>query len=251
MAIRYDASLNKELKRTVSNFNRKIARLEKEGRELLPDKVYVADLKEFYQDRRELKRKLKELQRFSERGVEEIITTEGGVKKSIYDIENLKREKTLSQRRLTLEQRRLERLSTPTTLLRNAELNRVKSVKNLLNKDLFKLNKRDLEIYQANINRTLNKDHKLEQFQENFIQMLQSNIAFAGTAEYKLEHIYDKVRELTPEQLLRMSREDPTIKAMLDYYPDDENFYISKNLTRDVMDELYDRIDSIVAEYAE
>ena len=39
MAIRYDKKLNQEINRTIKNFNQKIARLEKQDRELLPSKI--------------------------------------------------------------------------------------------------------------------------------------------------------------------------------------------------------------------
>ena len=67
MAIRYDKKLNQEINRTIKNFNQKIARLEKQERELLPSKITKKELKESVYTRTELQRKLKELQRFSKR----------------------------------------------------------------------------------------------------------------------------------------------------------------------------------------
>ena len=66
VAIRYDKKINQEINRTIKNFNQKIARLEKEQRDLiLPDKITKKALKESVYTRTELKRKLKELQRYS------------------------------------------------------------------------------------------------------------------------------------------------------------------------------------------
>ena len=61
MAIRYDKSLNQEINRTIKNFNQKIARLEKQERELLPSKITKKDLKDSVYTRAELRRKLKEI----------------------------------------------------------------------------------------------------------------------------------------------------------------------------------------------
>ena len=44
MAIRYDKKLNQEINRTIKNFNQKIARLEKQERELLPSKITKQEL---------------------------------------------------------------------------------------------------------------------------------------------------------------------------------------------------------------
>ena len=93
MAIRYDKKLNQEINRTIRNFNQKIARLEKQERDLLlPTKINKKSLKQSVTNRNELKRKLKELQRYSKRGVEETITTKGGVTLSKYELQNIKRE---------------------------------------------------------------------------------------------------------------------------------------------------------------
>ena len=62
MAIRYDKKLNQEINRTIKNFNQKIARLEKQERELLPSKITKQELKNTSFTRAELLRKLKELQ---------------------------------------------------------------------------------------------------------------------------------------------------------------------------------------------
>ena len=63
MAIRYDKKLNQEINRTIKNFNQKIARLERQDRELLPSKITKKDLKNSVYTRTELRRKLKQLQR--------------------------------------------------------------------------------------------------------------------------------------------------------------------------------------------
>ena len=108
MAIRYDKKLNQEINRTIKNFNQKIARLEKQERELLPSKITKKDLKNNVYTRAELQRKLKELQRFSKRGAEEVIETKGGVKLTQYELQNIKRENARIKRNITREINRLK-----------------------------------------------------------------------------------------------------------------------------------------------
>ena len=56
--IRYDKKLNNEIAKTIRNFNNKIRRLEKLGRDLdLPEKVTRKDLTSSSYTRKELKRK--------------------------------------------------------------------------------------------------------------------------------------------------------------------------------------------------
>lgn len=108
MAIRYDKKLNQEINRTIRNFNQKISRLEKNERELLPPKITKKELKENVYTRAELKRKLAELQRFSRRGVEEIIETSTGVRISKYELNELKRESARIKRNISREINRLK-----------------------------------------------------------------------------------------------------------------------------------------------
>ena len=103
MAIRYDKKLNQEINRTIKNFNQKIRRLEKQEREVLPSTISKKELKESVYTRSELKRRLQELQRFSKRGAEEVLTTKSGLKITKYELENLKRESKIIKARLTRE----------------------------------------------------------------------------------------------------------------------------------------------------
>ena len=172
MAISYDRQFNEYIQRVVNNFNRKVDRLEKQGKELLPDKVYVADLKSQYDKRYELKRKLRELQRFSTQGVEEVIKTEGGIKTTKYALENAKREIRRAKYVTTRDIKRLERKSTPLTITRNGALNLAKARREILSRDVTKVTKRQLESMLSNVNRILDYDKKSEEYQQNFFQVL-------------------------------------------------------------------------------
>ena len=103
MAIRYDRKLNQEINKVIRNFNQKVARLEKEERELLPSKITKKELKRETGTRTELKRRLKELQKFSKRGAEEIVTTKEGFRLTRYDINVLKTQRSRAKRQLTKE----------------------------------------------------------------------------------------------------------------------------------------------------
>lgn len=74
--IRWSESDSKELARSVKNFNAKVKRLETKyaGTDIvLPERLSVKELREVVTTRRDLNRELKSLQRFTERGSEEIV----------------------------------------------------------------------------------------------------------------------------------------------------------------------------------
>lgn len=74
--IRWSESDAKELARSVKNFNAKVTRLQKKyaGTDvIIPEKVSVKELRELVTTRRDLKRELKSLQSFTQRGSEEVV----------------------------------------------------------------------------------------------------------------------------------------------------------------------------------
>lgn len=75
--IRWTENDLKEINRSVKNFNAKIKRLETKYKGtdvILPEKVSVKELKDLIGTRRDLQRELKSLQRFTQRGSEEIVS---------------------------------------------------------------------------------------------------------------------------------------------------------------------------------
>lgn len=87
--IRWTKDDKQNLRKAVNNFNSKIKRLEKEGRENLPDKVSykelvgIGELQNFENKNRiysrgELNNVMRSLQRFSKRGAEDIVTLKSG-----------------------------------------------------------------------------------------------------------------------------------------------------------------------------
>lgn len=105
--IRWKQSDNDDLKKAVKNFNAKISRLEKKYEKEYPNKPYQSyalpkrvttkELKEVIQSRQDLKRELKALRRFSERGAEELVSAP--VLKNTIEITKWQRDEMLRRER--------------------------------------------------------------------------------------------------------------------------------------------------------
>lgn len=266
MAIRYDKKLNQEINRTIKNFNQKIARLEKQERELLPLKITKNELKENTFTRTELKRKLKELQRFSQRHAEDIIETKGGVRLTQYDLTNLKRETARVKRNITREINRLKvdkpkvfgktQTSTFSEMGDSDYLNLVARRK-ALEKDIKKLDKREFERFKNLVTRTgKNQSYMNNIFKENYFKMLADLGYYYEYDSGKLDYIRQKLMSLKPNQFLKLFKEDKSIRAILDYYPTvtgQFNFINPDDIKEDVFnlyDSLYNNIDEIIKDYA-
>lgn len=78
--ISWNENQNDQLKKAVRNFNAKISRLEKKNPQMknaLPEKVSVRQMKELIDTRTDLQREVKALQRFTQRGAEELVNVPG------------------------------------------------------------------------------------------------------------------------------------------------------------------------------
>ena len=266
MAIRYDKKLNQEINRTIKNFNQKIARLEKQDRELLPSKITKKDLKSGVYTRTELRRKLKELQRFGKRGAEDIIETSGGARLTRYNYQNIKRENTRIKQNLTREINRLRvnkpkifgktQTSTFSEMGDHDYLNLVARRK-ALEKDINKLSREELERFTKLIEKTgKNQQYMNSIFKQNYFDMLTDLGYYFDYDNDKLNILKQKLMNLKQNDFLKLFKEDKSIRAILDYYPIVTNSFNAINpddIKEDVInlyDNLIDNIDMILQDYA-
>ena len=269
MAIRYDKKLNQEINKTIKNFNQKIARLEKTERDLiLPDKISKKELKASVYNRTELRRKLKELQRYSNRGVEETITTEGGASLSKYELDNLQREARRVKANLTREINKMK-MDTPkvfgkkqaTTFAQMGDqyyLNLQARRKALEKGNLKSLSSEQLKSYNKLLEKTLrNKRYYNNIFKGNYLQMLTDMGYFYGYDNKKLDVLKDKLQNLDSNKFLDLFRNEKSIQAILEYYPNivikPDEFGINPDDIREDITNLYDalinNIDDVLKDY--
>lgn len=266
MAIRYDKKLDQEINRTIKNFNQKIVRLEKQQKELLPSKITKKDLKSSVYTRTELYRKLKELQRFSNRGAEDIITTSGGARLTMYDYQNIKRENARIKRNITRELNRLKvdkpkifgkiQSSTFSQMGDTDYLNLV-ARRNALEKDINKLSKEELDRFRKLVEKTGKSQQYMNSiFKENYFEMLTDLAYYFNYDNDKLNLLKQKLMKLKPNDFLKLFKDDKSIRAILDYYPVVTNSFNAINpddIKEDVINlynNLIDNIDMIIQDYA-
>lgn len=272
MAIRYDKKLNAEMNRIIKNYNQKIARLEKQEKDfLLPTKVSKRELKENVYTRTELRRRLKELQRFSTRGMEETIKTPTGLELSKYEYVNLKKESARVKRQLTRDIKRLE-TTIPTVFgkqqsatfaqMGDTQYLNLVARRKALEKDINKLSRDEFERFIKLIEKTGKSQQYMNTvFKENYFEMLTDLAYYYGYDNKKLNEMKKKLMRLKPNDFFRLFKEDKSIKAILDYYPIvtsnfdfNSGMYVNRmDYQEDVLnlyDALYDNLDDILKDYA-
>lgn len=266
MAIRYDKKLNAEMNRIIKNYNQKIARLEKQEKDfLLPTKVSKRELKENVYTRTELRRRLKELQRFSTRGMEERIKTPTGLELSKYEYVNLKKESARVKRQLTRDIKRLE--STVPSVFGKTQyatfaqmgdtqyLNAVARREALEKGDLLKLTPDVFNRYKKLLKKAgRDVTHSNEIFKENWIDMLTDNAYRVGYDKEKLEYLKNKLMKLNTRDFIKLFQNEKSIKSVIDYYITSKSKYGNvEDIEEDIntlYDNLVENIDDIISKYA-
>lgn len=238
MAIRYDAELNREIRRAVSNYNKRVKRMLAQEGDLDIELVRVANLKKQFDKRRDL---LYELSR-----MEMIRGDSSSIEKAIKrDIRRAKIKLNWEIKRVKEQEGTSRFTPIKSTRLRNLEARR-KS----LDKDFKKLGKTQLKTLRYQVDETLRPDpERLQKFYDNFFDMLFANMYFADYYGDDADYIKKQLSKLTPEQLLKAYNEQGAIHAIVDSYNQytDEGVY-SQELYA-VVENLRGFVDTIVDEY--
>lgn len=251
MAIRYNKQLNTSINAIVRNYNAKISRLEKVSEELyLPEKTSVRELKESAKNRQELNRMLKDLQRYSERGMEKTVRFSSGIEMSKYQSETLKRNLRIAKAKATRQLNSFT--STPIKVFGipqntpheydEAYIN-LKAQREKLDKDISKLNKRELERLESNINDILESYDMENQYKNNWIDMVDKLGYYGEMDKSKLELIKERIKNISPSNFTKLYRNEKSIKALQELYKD-----IIRN-KGNVDDELVSEIDDVMSNF--
>ena len=203
-----------------------------------------------------------ELQRFSKRGIEEIVETRGGVRLTKYELNEIKRENARVKRNLTREINRLkidkpkifgkEQTSTFSEMGDTDYLNLIARRK-ALEKNVNVLNKDEFERFTKLVKKTgRNQQYMNNIFKENYFEMLTDLGYYFDYDNDKLEKLKQKLLNLKPNDFLKLFKDDKSIRAILDYYPIVTNSFNAINpddIKDDVInlyDNLIDNIDEII-----
>lgn len=266
MAVRYDKNFMAEINRTINAYNRKITRLGKVGGYTLPKKFTDADLdylKYISASRKDVRRKLKDLQSFTARGGEKNIQV-GKATIPKYQYVNIKRYQRLLSYQTT---RKLNKYKTthpisggkeePFTFAQygSQEYLTMKARREaLLGKNIEEMTSNDIKKYleQLEANTRTKRD---DLWQENYIKILEDTALSYGYDTEKLETIVEKLKKLKANDFSDVSFINRNIKAIIYYYKLLESIQTKKELSdvgEDVirnLDEIYDYIDEILAKY--
>lgn len=227
--------LLKDINKTLRNFNAKIRRLEKSGRDdiIIPERVGKGEFKE-YETTRDIRRRLRELSRFSKKGAENALRLEDGSYISVWE---KKEHDILKRSALSKISRQVKYYQThvPTVYGKKEDVSfaktgdeaylRLISERNRL-KTKGLLSRRQMEKENRRARRIL--ERKNRQFRENYYKMLDDIGSMLGQKD-KAELIKDKLDELNDSDFVKFFNEDKGLNAVTFFYQtiEDGLFYVN------------------------
>lgn len=262
MAIRYNQKLNTNINRIVRNYNAKIKRLERSEEELyLPDLTSVKEIKEGAKNRRELNRMLKDLERFSERGMEKTVTFASGVEMSRYQAEKLKRNIRIAKAKTTRQINEFK--STPIKVFGipqntpyqydEAYLN-LKTQRENLEKNIYQMNRKQIERLESNLEDIIYSYEMEEQYKDNWIDMIEKLSYYGEVDKHKVDEIKERIKNISPSNFTKLYRNEKSIKALQELYRDvvRNKLNVDEELASDIddaMSNFYSNIGIILKDY--
>lgn len=235
---------NQNITRVVSNFNRKVARLQKAGYDLLPSKVSVREIKKRFDNKTELNTYLRDLQRFSRRGAEEVITI-GGKDYTKYEVDVFKRKLRRERYKLNKEIVQAKGVTPKYPMQHDIFLANLQAKRNTLSNDW-----QDLIGQKVGINLFKQDSTYLETY-NNYFSILFQDAYQLGFEDEKIEHIKSQLLKLKPRQFIRALEDDPNIQYIFEYYHalTRTSYSGGDNTAYDAFQELYENIGAIIDKY--
>lgn len=235
---------NQNITRVVSNFNRKVARLQKAGYDLLPSKVSAREIKKRFDNKTELNTYLRDLQRFSRRGAEEVITI-GGKDYTKYEVDVFKRKLRRERYKLNKEIVQAKGVTSKYPMQHDIFLANLQAKRNTLSNDW-----QDLIGQKVGINLFKQDSTYLETY-NNYFSILFQDAYQLGFEDEKIEHIKSQLLKLKPRQFIRALEDDPNIQYIFEYYHalTRTSYSGGDNNAYDAFQELYENIGAIIDKY--
>lgn len=262
MAIRYNQELNTSINSIIRNYNAKIRRLERSAEEfILPEKISAKELKETAKTRRELDLMLKDLQRFSKRGMEQTVRFASGIEMSKYQEYKLKRNLKIAKAKTTRDINSFK--STPIKVFGVAQstpheyddayLN-LKAQREQLEKNINDLTPTQLKRLEANIEDILVSAELEEQYKSNWLDLIDKLSYYGNVDKEQIEEIKKRINKLSASNFTKMWRNEKSIKAIQELYKDviRNKSTVDEDLENDIYENLtnfYRNLDVILEDY--
>lgn len=261
MAIKYTPQFNNKIRRILKNYNAKVTRMESKypTSRNIPPHISVQGLKNNYQNRGDLIKKLNQLESFSQDKMSQTVSvSSANVSTNRYAHESYLLNKKVAEQKiqhlidLNRAKDKQEGRFLPSHRTRSLMSN-LKTLK-LTNKKKY-----SYQSYLASRNvasrYTDRREETDRQFFENFFDMLWANQQYSDIDPDLVQQAQDMMEQLTPEQLLEMYNREPDVSRLVeDYnlYTDTQGFSVTDEeaiRSRIRFENLMEELPALIAKY--
>ena len=227
MAIYYDPDLNDEIRRIVKNFNQKRNRAIKRGFSYLPDRVYVSDIKKNYDTRSELRKYLRELEKFNKLKdtALETVETMGGGRTSRYNLmfikDNLKETKAFFDRQIEDAKKVFE--GDMYSIARRDYLFNLEEKRKYLDLDIMTLDQSGIRTFEKYTKQAINYNKSNISAYKGFLSGVEQVMRSAGYTDKDMNRFYEKLANVSPAQFIKMYRKYDIIEKLYSVIRSPEN----------------------------
>lgn len=269
MAIRYDKKLNNEIRSIVNRYNAKVRRVTKKGDPDLfaPKQInreQLKALKESVSNRTDLRRRLKDLQSYTERGAEKIIKVKGtSIPK--YQYKQIQKYRGIVSRKLKTREEFTKQ--THATVLGkrdkytiaeqfDEEYLNVKALQDrLIDVDYLSKSPEQLETYLESL-KANSKIQNLTKWQRDYADIILDTAYVYGIQHERIHELREKLLSLTPAQFNKLYKTEKTISNIVNYYAKINELGVDDVLKDEEEDDifntfegLFNNIDEILKDY--
>lgn len=227
MAKRFDPDFNSEIRRIVKNFNQKRNRAYRRGFSYLPNKAYVSDIKASFNTKSEIKKYLKELEKFNNMGDSalDIISTNNGGKISRYNLmfikDNLKDTKAFFDRQIAEAEELF--YEDQYSIARRDYLFNLQAKRKYLDLEIMQLDQSGLKTFDRYTKQALSYNKSNITAYKGFLGGVEDVMRRLGYDERYISVFYEKMANISPAQFIKMYRKSDLIARIYEMIPSPEH----------------------------
>ena len=259
MAIKFDDELNSEIRRTVRNFNAKVKRYKTRtrGKGMLPQKLYVSELKAKYSDktRKELNRQLKLYQSFGNKTAMDKATSESRLSKWEQDYfkQNLAKTREFYQNEIA----DLERIigdELGQHLRISERLINLKRKEEYLDKGFTDLSEDEIKIMRNVYGYAERSEMVKQRAFRHYLNQLERTMENLGYSKSDINTTLNKFNVLSENEFTELVRNENLIDAVYDLIDSPKSrgefeLMTDEARARAIVTEIQNRADEIIAKY--
>lgn len=227
MAKRFDPDFNSEIRRIVKNFNQKRNRAYRRGFSYLPNKAYVSDIKANFNTKAEIRKYLRELQKFNKMGDSalDIITTNNGGRISRYNLmfikDNLKDTKAFYDRQIAEAEELF--YEDQYSIARRDYLFNLQAKRKYLDLEIMQLDQSGLKTFDRYTKQALSYNKSNITAYKGFLSGVEDVMRRLGYDERFISRFYEKMANISPAQFIKMYRKSDLIARIYEMVPSPEH----------------------------